>query len=93
MFVAWLIHTDLLVGLWEGDSPPGSPNLELYAEASSVADQVFYWDSDSEPKEGADEDDDGDEEGAKDVRWEKLQLHLPAELVDQIRHPRSRRSG
>lgn len=84
VFVPWLRNTDLLDRLWGGDSAPGRPNVELFAEASSVADQLFYWDTDSVRVE-REIDGGDDEEGVTDVRWEKLQLHLPAELVAKIR--------
>lgn len=80
-FIDWLLHTPILSGLWQGDRwDITTPDVDLFVEAAVATDHEGYWEDD----ETADEqDDDWAAEGSLASR--DLELHLPQELIDEVR--------
>ncbi len=89
IFVDWLLRTEVLSGFWQGDRDISSPDVELFAEAAEDPEHEGYW----EDADSSDEDeDDPEEDEGEDDHWgdqsfacASLELHLPQELIDQVR--------
>ena len=85
-FIDWLLWTPILSGFWQGDPYLPSPDVELLADAAIAAEHIGYWEHDETPDESEDADD-------EDVHWKdegsfacrRLELHLPQELIDEVR--------
>lgn len=100
-FIDWLFRPAVLDDLWSGDSFISTPDLDLFNEAAAAEDHVGSWDNSDasdEPKddedddEEDDDDEDDDEEEDDDDCWgdescasRYLELHLPQELIDEVR--------
>ncbi|MFM8857688.1 MAG: hypothetical protein ACKOI2_10910, partial [Actinomycetota bacterium] len=90
IFIDWLLRTPILSGFWQGDRDITTPDVDLFAEAAATADHQGYWEDDDTADEDENEDEDSDDE---DVYWEdegsfasrSLELHLPQELIDEVR--------
>ncbi|UHJ57100.1 hypothetical protein LT337_09880 [Mycolicibacterium fortuitum] len=91
-FIDWLLCTPILSGFWSGDRDITSPDPDLFAEAAVATSHEGYWEDDDTPDEPDDEDE-GEDADDEDVYWEdegsfasrSLELHLPQELIDEIR--------
>ncbi len=81
IFVDWLLRTPILSGLWQGDRwTITTPDVDLFADAAMAADRQGYWEDD----ETADEED-GDWENEGSFASRCLELHLPQELIHEVR--------
>jgi hypothetical protein len=88
IFIDWLLSTPILSGFWQGDRDITTPDVDLFADAAAAADHHGYWEDDETADEDGDEDT-GDEDGS----WQdegsfasrSLELHLPQELIDEVR--------
>ena len=95
IFIEWLLNMTVLSELWEGDTPPYSPSVQLFAKALSAAELSSGWstdiDQDGQHDEDEDEDDDDDDDENQDDQDEsrfasaQLELHLSEELIEQAR--------
>ena len=90
IFIDWLLRTPILSGFWQGDRYITTPDVDLFAEAAIATDHEAYW----EDEDSVDEENDGDEDAdGEDDCWEgegsfasrSLELHLPQELIDEVR--------
>ncbi len=79
VFVHWLLNTNVLQQIWEGDSAPYAPAAQLYNDAAVAGDHHGYWDTDQ------DEEDDCEEDDGANFASASLELHLPQQLIDQVR--------
>lgn len=96
-FVDWLKNWTVLESLWEGDSLPYLPSVELFGEATARADRSAQWSSwtldmgeddpvDEEPADDADEDEDGNEDDSgSEEASAYLNLYLSDEQVAEVR--------
>lgn len=82
LFVDWVLNTEVLEQLWEGDSAPPLPTVRLFAAAAAAADHRGYWDAEMDEDE-SETDEDHESEGM----WysASLELHLSDELIEQVR--------
>lgn len=81
-FIDWLLRTPILSGFWAGYLNITSPDVDLFAEAAVATDHQGYW----ERLEGQDADDeDGNWEDEGSFASRSLELHLPQELIDEVR--------
>jgi hypothetical protein len=79
-FIDWLLRTPILSDFWQGYRYITTPDVDLFAEAAIASDHQGYWEDD----ETADEEDgDWEDEGSSASRC--LELHLPQELIDEVR--------
>ncbi|QRY53804.1 hypothetical protein [Mycolicibacterium septicum] len=93
-FIDWLLRTPILSGFWHGDRDITSPDVDLFAEAAVATDHRGYWEDDDTPDERDDcDEDEGEDADDGDGYWadegsfasRSLELHLPQELIDEVR--------
>jgi hypothetical protein len=83
------LRTPVLSDFWQGYRYITTPDVDLFAEAAVAKDHQGYWEDD----DAADEEDDSDEdENDEEDEWDvdsfasrHLELHLPQELIDEVR--------
>lgn len=84
-FVHWLLYSPVLNGLWHGDLNIGSAGVDLFAAAAVAPDRQGRWDTQEDDDDEVDTDDDGYESDEGTFASRDLDLHLPQELIDQVR--------
>ena len=93
-FIDWLLRTPILSDFWHGYLYITSPGIDLFAQAAAASDHRGYWEKDETPDIKDDCDEVEDEEADDEERyWEdegsfasrSLELHLPQELIDEVR--------
>ena len=93
-FIDWLLRTPILSDFWHGYLYITSPGVDLFAQAAAASDHLGYWEKDGTPdKEDDCNEVEGEEADDEDRYWEdegsfasrSLELHLPQELIDEVR--------
>lgn len=85
-FANWLLSSPALNGLWHGDLNIGSAGVELFAAAAGAPHRQSYWDTQNENDDDDEDEDDHDDAGDEGAFASRnLALHLPQELIDQVR--------
>jgi hypothetical protein len=85
-FIDWLLSSLVISGLWQGYRwDITTPGVDLFAEAAIANDHEGYWKDDetADEEDDSDEDDSWEDEGSFASRH--LELHLPQELIDEVR--------
>ncbi|KKC01166.1 hypothetical protein [Mycolicibacter arupensis] len=79
VFVDWLLNNEVLRGLWVGDSAPSLP-VRLFEDAAVAQNHQASWEARIE-----------NEWGGSYISWTSLQLHLPGDVIEQVRVALSKR--
>ncbi|PQM53312.1 hypothetical protein C5U48_05415 [Mycolicibacter virginiensis] len=79
VLVDWLLNSDVLRGLWAGDSAPSLP-VRLFEDAAVAQNHQASWEARIE-----------NEWGGSYISWASLQLHLPGDVIEQVRVALSKR--
>lgn len=73
VFVDWLLNNKVLCGLWVGYSEPSLP-VQLFADAAVAKNHRADWDARME-----------NAWGGSYIAWASLRLHLPDDVIEQVR--------
>lgn len=89
LFIDWLLCAPILSSFWQGYRDITTPDVDLFAEAAGSKDHQGYWEDDDTADEECDSDEDeneaGDEWDVDSFASRDLELHLPQELINEVR--------